>query len=275
MKIDRDVPEVARDIVAYFQLPDTASNFLEARIQKFLDSRNEELQNQIALARQHQRTLTFYKKFISPGDLVFDVGANVGERTEVFRSLGAKVIAVEPHPECVKILKHKFRDDEDVIVVPRALGSHRGIGKLITGSCKGISSLSEQWIDAMKASDRFGGYVWDKKHEVEIDTLDLLVSLHGIPDFLKIDVEGFEDQVLSGVSTPLKTLSFEFNTEFLHSTADCVRKLMKLGPVRFTYSTKETMELHPEWISGGEVLALLARYEGDNQMYGDVYARFA
>jgi FkbM family methyltransferase len=224
---------------------------------------------------QDARTQRFYERFIKNGDLVFDIGANIGERTEIFRALGAKVVAVEPHPDCVRVLNKKFSDDPNVTVVPRALGNHVGIGTLITGERSGISSLSSPWIEAVRESNRFGEYQWDRKCEVELDTLDFLVSQYGIPSFIKIDVEGFEDQVLSGLSTPVHSLSFEFNTEFLISTEACVRKLEKLGPVKFSYSTKETMELHPEWLTGDEVLGYLDRYKHDNKMYGDVYARFA
>src|SRR5579859_7288140 len=101
-----------------------------------------------------KRIQTFYKQFVSSGDLVFDVGANIGERIEIFRSLGAKVVSVEPHPECIQVLKKKFTGDWDVVVVPRALGSHVGLGNLITGECKGISSLSDSWVKAMIESDR-------------------------------------------------------------------------------------------------------------------------
>ncbi len=40
----------------------------------------------------------FYSQFIRPGDLVFDIGANRGDRTEVFVQMGARVVAAEPQP---------------------------------------------------------------------------------------------------------------------------------------------------------------------------------
>jgi hypothetical protein len=47
---------------------------------------------------QRQNERDFYRRFIRPGDLVFDVGANVGKRSAVFLDLGATVVAIEPNP---------------------------------------------------------------------------------------------------------------------------------------------------------------------------------
>lgn len=221
-----------------------------------------------------QRIQTFYKQFIKSGDLVFDVGANVGERTEIFRASGARVVAVEPHPDCVHKLLKKFRYDPRVDIVPKALGQSEGRGVLITGECTNISSLSDSWVQAVKKSARFGEYKWDQSREVEIETLDQLVKHYGTPQFIKIDVEGFEHEVLLGLSSPVRNLSFEFHTEFLESTKACIRHLENLGPVKFTYSVEETMEVHPEWVSGPEVLQYLTRFLGSNRIYGDVYAQF-
>ena len=45
-----------------------------------------------------------YRRFVGPGDLAFDIGSHVGDRIGAFRRLGARVIALEPQPDCVRVL---------------------------------------------------------------------------------------------------------------------------------------------------------------------------
>ena len=155
-----------------------------------------------------------------------------------------------------------------------ALGSSDGTGALFTGSCTNISSMSRPWIQAVLDFNRFGGDYWTEQVNVPISTLDALIVQHGKPKFIKIDAEGSEPEILTGLSHSVPLLSFEFVTDCLEATSKCLARLESLGPVRFTYSPKETMELHPEWISGSEVMELLQHFTHDHSMYGDVYARF-
>ncbi|HBR15622.1 MAG TPA: hypothetical protein DD723_08835 [Candidatus Omnitrophica bacterium] len=74
--------------------------------------------------------LNFYKNFIKKDSLCFDVGANIGRVTDVLLHLGARVIAVEPNPECVRYLRSKYRLNKRVIVVSGALDAVVGRKKL-------------------------------------------------------------------------------------------------------------------------------------------------
>ena len=218
------------------------------------------------------QAVTFYSKFISTGSLVFDIGANVGNKTAVFRELGARVVAVEPQPGLSETLRHRF---PDVIVVPKAAGRTPGIAKLSFGVELNLSSLSPDWITSVSNANRFPGHKWSNTVKVEVTTLDLLTREYGIPDFVKIDVEGYESEVLSGVSRPLKALSFEFTPEHISDTAKCVSILESLGPIEFNYSLEESLRMGiGHWVSGAGLLQSLAKFAGDNVLYGDVYARF-
>src|SRR5215813_4312309 len=72
----------------------------------------------------------FYRQFVKPGDLVFDVGAHVGDRVAAFRRLGARVIAVEPQPALVRTLRLLYGRDRDVLIEPVALGRNAGTVEL-------------------------------------------------------------------------------------------------------------------------------------------------
>lgn len=231
-----------------------------------------------ALARwtpQDQVMLEFYSQFVSPGDLCFDVGANIGNRVKVFLRLGARVVAVEPQPECVAILKAAFGNDGQLTVVPKALGESEGRAEIMVSNANTISSLSTEWIEAVKRSGRFAEYRWDEKVTVEVSTLDRLIEAHGVPAFVKIDVEGFELPVVKGLSRPIRVISLEFTPEFIESTLHCIDHLRRLGEIRLNYAVGETMRLALDpWVRPDEMIGILDGFRADHRLFGDVYVRF-
>ena len=128
-------------------------------------------------------------------------------------------------------------------------------------------------IDAVQASGRFGDENWEKQQPVEMQTLDSLIAQFGRPAFAKIDVEGFEDQVLSGLSTPIPAMSFEFTPEYIDSTYRSIDRLTSLGVARFQLSLGESLEyVAAEWCDADGMKQLLAKAPAES--FGDVYARF-
>jgi FkbM family methyltransferase len=220
----------------------------------------------------------FYKQFLNHDDLVFDVGANFGTRSEVFLGLGSRVIAIEPHPSCIEKLKEQAKAaltrERYMTVVPAALGARAGIVWLKSGTTANISSACPEWIEAVKQTNRFNGYQWTEEFLACQLTLDSMIYHFGVPKFIKIDVEGYEHEVLSGLSQPINTLSFEFHPEHLGSTEQCIRHLESLGYSQFSYSLYESLVLS-DWSGGDQVLSNLQPFVGNNQVYGDVYARLS
>src|SRR6186997_2056305 len=73
-----------------------------------------------------QRMMGFYRAFVQPGDLCFDVGAHVGSRTRVFLALGARVVAIEPQPDFMKLLRRWYGANPNVTLIDDALGAASG-----------------------------------------------------------------------------------------------------------------------------------------------------
>jgi FkbM family methyltransferase len=199
------------------------------------------------------------------------VGANTGERTRVLLSLGARVVAVEPQPGCVASLR-RIRD-ERLTVETVALGARKGIASIRPSTASTISSMSEGWIASVKESGRFAEHEWGEPITVDVTTLDALLDRYGIPDFCKVDVEGYESQVVAGLSRPLPVLSFEFTPEWAADTELVVEQLMGLSMERFNLSIGESHELEwVDWRSGDALLRHLRELPDDVTMFGDVYA---
>jgi FkbM family methyltransferase len=221
-----------------------------------------------------QRMLEFYARFIAPGELCFDVGANMGNRVKVFLRLGARVLAVEPQAACIHHLKALYGEDPRFQLIPQALGAAEGQMELLISEVHTISSLSPAWIEAVRKSGRFAEFSWNARQTVPVTTLDRLIAAHGTPSFIKIDVEGFESEVLRGLSQPIRTLSFEFVPEFIDSALRCINHLDSLGETRWNYSMAETMSLALDaWVGPERMAAILAGYRNDPTVFGDVYAQ--
>lgn len=224
---------------------------------------------------QDQSMLEFYSQFVSRSELCFDVGANIGNRVKIFLKLGANVIAVEPQPECVAIMRTAFGNNRQFKVVQKALGESEGEAEIMISNANTISSLSSEWIQAVRLSGRFFEYSWNKKEIVPLTTLDRLIEQHGIPAFIKVDVEGFEFQVIKGLTQPVKLLSFEFIPEFIEATFECIDHLQRLGDIRLNYSVGESLQLALEqWVPPQEMVEILRGFRDDNRLFGDVYVRF-
>jgi FkbM family methyltransferase len=218
----------------------------------------------------------FYAPLVPPGGLAFDVGAHAGNRVRAWRSLGARVVAVEPQPDFVRLLERLFARDPAVQVLPLALGRAAGRLQLLASErTPTVSTLSPEWARRAGAAASFRGVRWAPGPWVEVTTLDALIERHGRPDFVKIDVEGFELEVLHGLGQPLAALSFEFVPALRDLALGCVDRLEQLAAYRYNVSLGERQQLlHPRDLGADAMRDWLAALP-DDAPSGDVVARRA
>ncbi len=215
-----------------------------------------------------------YRPFITPGDLVFDVGAHLGDRSVAFSALGARVVALEPQPQILPWLR-RLVGRRAITVVPEAVGAEPGELELaISERHPTVSTLASQWRQGIgAANETFRNVRWEQRVTVPVTTLDALIARHGEPAFCKIDVEGFELSVLQGLSTPIRALSIEFVAGSLSGTQACIRHLGTLGDYEYNAVFGERRRwIFSEWQTPDELLGWLERGAGKASS-GDIYAR--
>ena len=220
------------------------------------------------------RMRSLYGEFLGEGDLAFDVGAHLGNRIRVWREMGARVVAVEPNPECVTFISYLYGPDEGVEIIPAASGAKPGQGRLFVDPRNPtLATVSARWIKEVEGSELFSNVQWKREHPVSIVTLDELVRTYGTPRFIKVDTEGFDHRVLDGLSVPIPGLSFEYLPASTEIAEEALLKVGSLGDYEFNSSPRETMRFRwREWQSGGEILSFLASLSPGDRA-GDIYAR--
>lgn len=215
----------------------------------------------------------FYAQFVAANDLCFDVGANIGNRIGPLLELGARVVAVEPQKECYEVLNENFGNR--IEIVKKGLSGKEGKEDFYISDVNVVSSFSPEFIKAMKGG-RFRKFKWKEKIEVEMTTLDVLINRFGSPRFIKIDVEGYELEVLKGLSNPVAMISFEYTVpELLDNVVKCIEQIEKTGAVHeYNYSVGESMDFELNtWLSIEKMKNHISEKGFSETLFGDVYCR--
>jgi FkbM family methyltransferase len=220
------------------------------------------------------KELEFYRSFLSgfrKGDLVFDVGANDGSKTDVFLRLGARVVSVDPDEANQNVLRGKFLryrlTPKRVVIVGKAISDKCATETMwIDGPGSAVNTLSQKWVETLKTNkDKFEhdhfGLEFARRKVVETTTLEELIGAYGLPLYVKIDVEGYEVSVVRGLKRPVPFLSFEVNLpEFRQEGLDCVKLLGRLAvDGSFNYAANLQYGTLGTWIGVEEFLRVLER----------------
>jgi FkbM family methyltransferase len=218
-----------------------------------------------------QQEMQYYKQLISLIDhnqdlLFFDVGANEGQITNLFLNFDSKVVSVEPDYICQKILKARFSSNKRFTLIEKGLSNHEGRAVMhIHKDGSAINTLSEKWKDTLEGGKYSTNYNYsEKKENIDLTTLSNLINLYGVPQLIKIDVEGHEYEVIQNLKCVVPVVVFEANMpEFLEETIACIKHLDNLDKgMMFNYSYNFKIE-HINFITSKQLILELEKLKFD------------
>jgi FkbM family methyltransferase len=216
----------------------------------------------LTVRRQQSREMKFYSQVLKPSGLCFDIGANLGQRSEVFLKLGNQVVLLEPNPTCRPTLDFLFSRNPRIQIVASAVGSESGIIEFYTHGTDATGSALPDWDKNV-----FGIERTRQIHTVPMTTLDDLLKTYGIPDFVKIDVEGLELAVIVGLSRPLPLISFEFHCDDMEKTRACLRHLSAFGKISVRACSMDCGWLTPRMDSADECLSAIKASNANGDLF--------
>ncbi len=209
-------------------------------------------------------------KLLNSDDLFFDIGAHLGEKSKKILNKDLKIVMLEPLPQCVKQLRENFKNNKNVEILEKAVG--RTVGNMtleVNSKMPTISTMAKHWKNG-----RFSNQKWDQKISVEVTTLDHLIKIYGLPNYIKIDVEGFELDVLLGLTRKAGIISFEFTSEFLDQSTKCLNHLKDIGYDEFNFSIAESRKFSLEWSNTDNLIIKLKNEIKNNKLlWGDIYCK--
>lgn len=199
------------------------------------------------------------REFITPGMLVFDIGANAGYFARECLPLGAEVISVEPDRKHIDAL-----NIPGVTPIIAAVGAEHGTATFYLSHNDKWSSLHPEWV-----TGHYGKPEPDTRL-TEVITLDMMIAEFGTPGFVKIDTEGNEAAVLRGLSHRVPALSFEYHGgEYpVRLNDDPLYECFALLPGYEFRAARHETQWVTDWVNADAMMTLMR-----DLTWGDVYAR--
>lgn len=208
--------------------------------------------------------------------LIFDVGLNVGNKSEAFLERGAKVVGFEPQKECFIKAVDRLSKFDNFTAENVALSNKNGKSEIYISDAHTLTSMSKKFIQTVSGT-RFSNHVWrDYNEKITTTTLDNMITKYGKPKYIKIDVEGYEFEVLQGLSQPIEYISIEYTPELYQNAELCINYLDQLYKKQCLYNyiyRENDHYMFSEWLDTTQIQTYLSSVKDYTYEFGDIFIK--
>jgi FkbM family methyltransferase len=178
--------------------------------------------------------------------LLFDIGANIGAWAIANRSESNTIISVEASPYTFAELTKKTSIYKNIHALHYAVTSSNEphVRFFHCGGAHTLSTLNRDWLSSPES--RFENYK-NTINEIVVPaiSIDRLIEIYGVPDLIKIDVEGAENIVLRSLTQKVPLICFEWASEWKTQNFECISYLETLGYTQFAIQYEDNYKYRP------------------------------
>jgi FkbM family methyltransferase len=162
--------------------------------------------------------------------MYFDIGSNIGKWSLANITNCNKIISIEASPIIFQRLVNNCKNDRIILLNYAVCNNNCNDITFYQADCDVLSTINKEWLTG--ETSRFYN-----SHYTEITcktiTIDKLIEQYGLPDLIKIDVEGGEYECIRSLTKKNKLLCFEWASETNTITFNCIDYLYKLGYTQY------------------------------------------
>lgn len=211
-------------------------------------------------------------------ELALDIGSFTGDSVVGIQSMGYKhIVCIEPDPHNFDKLKSNYGKNATITLIKKAVSdkSEEIIKLCSTRNLPFLNSLDPKWLTKTR-HNQF--YRPNQYEEVDVETItipDIIELVGKSPDYIKIDVEGWEKQVIRCIKEKPELVSFEWISERLDDNLSCISMLRDLGFSKFYICMGEELPLEIDEVYNYERCAIkffeLKEIDNDDLLGGNCF----
>ena len=176
--------------------------------------------------------------------MFFDIGANIGNWSLANINLCDKIISIEASPITFNRLVNNCKNDK-ITFLNYAVCNNNGNDIIFYHATNSdtLSTINKDWLT--EPSSRFYSEPY-KELICKTITIDKLIEKYGLPDLIKIDVEGGEYECITSLTQKIKLICFEWASETNTITLNCIDHLFNLGYTQYYIQNKDDYIFRPQ-----------------------------
>jgi FkbM family methyltransferase len=175
--------------------------------------------------------------------MYFDIGSNIGLWSLGNINLCDKIISIEASPITFNKLVNNCKNDKIILLNYAVCNNNGNDITFYQANCDALSTINKDWLT--KHTSRFYNHPY-REITCKTITIDKLIEQYGLPDLIKIDVEGGEYECIISLTQKVKLLCFEWASEVNDITFKCIDYLLNLGYTQFYIQHSDNYLFRPQ-----------------------------